>query len=67
MTPHQHLKVLTGKLTDATATASCTPKGKWLSKSLGQKVEDLLYPFPAHKEEMVANETQCTYKKMNKG
>jgi hypothetical protein len=58
MTPHQLLKVLTDKSTDATTIASCTPKGKRLLKSLGQKIEDLLHPIPAHEEQRVANEVQ---------
>jgi hypothetical protein len=58
MTPHQHLKVLTDELADATTIASCTIEGKQLLTSPDQKIKDLLNLLPAHEEQRVANEMQ---------
>jgi hypothetical protein len=44
MTPHQHLRALTDKLTEHTAQANNTPKGRRLLKLLSTRIDGLLHP-----------------------
>jgi hypothetical protein len=62
MTLHQHLRVLTEELAEATTVASNTPKGKRLLKFLVQKIEDLLHPAPPIEEQRVENEERLAQK-----
>jgi hypothetical protein len=45
MTPHQHFCALTDELTEHTAQANSTPKGRHLLKLLGTRIESLFH-FP---------------------
>ncbi len=46
LTPHQHLCALTDELTERTAEANTTPKGRCLLKLLGTWINNLLTPLP---------------------
>jgi hypothetical protein len=58
MTPHQHFRALTDELTEHTAQANSTPKGRRLLKLLGTRIESLLHPPPILEERRVIAERQ---------
>jgi hypothetical protein len=58
MTPHQHFHALTDELTEHTAQASSTPKGRGLLKLLGTRINGLLHPTPISDEQRVNNVCQ---------
>jgi hypothetical protein len=58
MTPHQHFCALTDELTDHTAQANSTPKGRHLLKLLGTRIETLLQPPPILEQQRVIAEHQ---------
>jgi hypothetical protein len=55
MTPHQHFRKLTDELTEQTAQASSTPKGRRLLKLLGMRIGGLLHPIPISDKQRVNN------------
>jgi hypothetical protein len=58
MTPHQHFCTLTDELTEHTAQANSTPKGRHLLKLLGTRIESLFHPPPILEEQRVIAERQ---------
>jgi hypothetical protein len=58
MTPHQHFFALTDELTEHTAQANSTPKGRHLLKLLGTKIESLLHPPHISEKQRVIAERQ---------
>ncbi len=58
MTPHQHFRTLTNELTEHTAQANSTPKGRRLLKLLGTRIESLLHPTHILEEQRVIAERQ---------
>ncbi len=58
MTPHQHFCVLTNELTEHTAQANITPKGRLLLKLLGTRIKSLLHPPHILEEQRVIEERQ---------
>jgi hypothetical protein len=56
MTPHQHFCALTNELTEHTAQANSTPKGRRLLKLLGTRIESLLHPPHISEEQRVIAE-----------
>ncbi len=59
MTPHQHFRALTDELTEHTAQANSTLKGRRLLKLLGTRISSLLHPPPISEEQRVIAERQC--------
>ncbi len=55
MTLHQHFHALTDELTEHTAQASSTPKGRGLLKLLGTRIDGLLHPTPISNKQRVNN------------
>jgi hypothetical protein len=53
LTPHQHFRALTGELTEHTAEASDTSKGRRLLRLLALHVKNILNPPPAANEQRV--------------
>ncbi len=53
LTPHQHFRALTDKLTEHTAQASDTLKGCWLLRLLALRVKNILNPPPVVDEQRV--------------
>ena len=53
LTPHQHFRALTDELTEHTAIASITPKGRRLLNLLGNRIKDVLDPLPILDEQRV--------------
>ena len=58
MTPHQHFHALTDELTEHTAQAISTPKGRQLLKLLGTCIDGLLHPTPISDKQRVNNVCQ---------
>ncbi len=58
MTLHQHFHTLTNELTEHTAQASSTLKGRQLLKLLGMRIAGLLHPTPISDEQRVNNNCQ---------
>jgi hypothetical protein len=58
MTPHQHFRVLTDDLTEHTAQANSTPKGRRLHKLLGTRIKTLFHPPPISEGQRVIAERQ---------
>jgi hypothetical protein len=58
MTPHQHFRALTDELTEHTAQANSTHKGRRLLKLLGTRIETLFHPPPILEEQRVIAERQ---------
>ena len=58
MTPYQHFHALTDVLTEHTAQASSTSKGRQLLKLLGMRIAGLLHPTPISDEQRVNNNCQ---------
>jgi hypothetical protein len=59
LTPHQHFRALTDELTDATAIASATQKGRRLIKLLQENIKKILNPPDTLEEQRVSdNETR---------
>jgi hypothetical protein len=53
LTPHQHFRALTDKLTEHTAQASDTSKGRWLLQLLALRVKNILNPPPVADKQRV--------------
>jgi hypothetical protein len=58
MTPHQHLRAFTEKLTERTAQANNTAKGWRLLKLLSTRIDGLLHPPASTTEQRVNDECQ---------
>ena len=58
MTPHQHCRTSMDELTEHTAHASSTPKGRQLLKLLGTCIDGLLHPTPISDKQRVNNTHQ---------
>jgi hypothetical protein len=55
MSPHQHLRALTNKLTNGAAAANTATKGKWLLRMLCNKIKAMFAPPMPEGEQMVVN------------
>jgi hypothetical protein len=55
MTPDQHLRALTIELTNCSALASSTPRGKCLLCMLADRIAQMLPPPPTAEEQRVSN------------
>ncbi len=58
LTQHQHFHALTKELTDNTAIAGVTPKGRRLLKLLGTRIKTILDPPPVSDEQRVILDLQ---------
>jgi hypothetical protein len=58
LTPHQHFRALTDELTEQTAVAGTTDKGRRLLKLLGARIDDILDPPPVSDTQRVIMEQQ---------
>jgi hypothetical protein len=55
MSPHQHLRALSNKLTNRVAVANMTTKGKRLLRMLGNQITAMLAPLQPEREQRVKN------------
>ncbi len=62
MSPHQHLRALTNKLSNLALLANATPKGKRLLRLLQARVHALLHPPPVIPAEQRVDEPIDAYK-----